>query len=74
MFYAFLFGSGPDHWKDINHNCGGDHQSPINIEKAKVKRDSHLGDITFNGYDHAPSAEWKLMNDGHSGEVILLAY
>ncbi|XP_073471417.1 carbonic anhydrase 15-like [Aquarana catesbeiana] len=57
---------GPDHWKDINKNCGGDQQSPINIEKAKVKRDSHLGDIIFNGYDHAPSAEWKLMNDGHS--------
>ncbi|XP_018424161.1 PREDICTED: carbonic anhydrase 15-like [Nanorana parkeri] len=57
---------GPDHWKDINHNCGGDHQSPINIEKAKAKKDSHLGDITFKGYDHAPPAEWKLMNEGHS--------
>ncbi|XP_072271720.1 carbonic anhydrase 15-like isoform X2 [Pyxicephalus adspersus] len=57
---------GPDHWKDINHNCGGDHQSPINIEKAKAKKDNHLGNITFIGYDHASSAEWKFMNDGHS--------
>ncbi|XP_056408297.1 carbonic anhydrase 15-like [Hyla sarda] len=57
---------GPDHWKDISHNCGGDHQSPINIEKAKVKRDNHLDDITFQGYDHAPPGQWKLMNDGHS--------
>ncbi|KAM5191689.1 carbonic anhydrase 15-like [Mantella aurantiaca] len=57
---------GPDHWKDISHNCGGDQQSPINIEKAKAKKDSHLGDIIFKGYDHAPSAELKFMNDGHS--------
>ncbi|XP_075067268.1 carbonic anhydrase 15-like [Mixophyes fleayi] len=57
---------GPEHWKDINHNCGGEHQSPINIEKAKVKKDSHLSNITFQGYDHAPSGRWKLMNDGHS--------
>ncbi|XP_040272308.1 carbonic anhydrase 15-like [Bufo bufo] len=57
---------GPDHWKDINHNCGGDHQSPINIEKAKVSRDSHLDNITFQGFDYAPPGQWKLMNDGHS--------
>ncbi|KAM9330854.1 carbonic anhydrase 15-like [Gastrophryne carolinensis] len=57
---------GPSHWKDINHGCGGAHQSPINIEKAKVKRDNHLSDITFQGYDHAPPGQWKLMNDGHS--------
>ncbi|XP_075710334.1 carbonic anhydrase 15-like [Rhinoderma darwinii] len=57
---------GPDHWKDISHNCGGDHQSPINIEKAKVKTDSHLDNITFQGFDHAPPGQWKLINDGHS--------
>ncbi|XP_073415304.1 carbonic anhydrase 15-like [Dendrobates tinctorius] len=57
---------GPDHWKDISHNCGGDHQSPINIEKTKVKRDDHLDGITFQGFDHAPPGQWKLMNDGHS--------
>ncbi|KAG9487454.1 hypothetical protein GDO78_007356, partial [Eleutherodactylus coqui] len=57
---------GPDHWKDISHNCGGDHQSPINIEKAKVKRGSNLDDITFQGFDHPPPDQWKLTNDGHS--------
>ncbi|XP_072000944.1 carbonic anhydrase 15-like [Engystomops pustulosus] len=57
---------GPDHWKDISHSCGGDHQSPINIEKMKAKRDSRLESITFQGYDQAPPGQWKLMNDGHS--------
>ncbi|KAE8634663.1 hypothetical protein XENTR_v10002397 [Xenopus tropicalis] len=67
---------GPDHWKDISHNCGGESQSPINIERSKVKRDSHLGGISFQGYDHATPGRWKLINDGHSvllslsGEVI----
>ncbi|XP_063313118.1 carbonic anhydrase 15-like [Pelobates fuscus] len=70
-------GCGPSHWKDINHNCGGNKQSPINIEKSKMKRDSNLGEIIFQGYNHAPSHHWRLMNDGHSvllsleGEVIL---
>ncbi|KAM3939728.1 carbonic anhydrase 15-like [Leptodactylus fuscus] len=57
---------GHDHWKDFSHNCGGDRQSPINIEKTKVKRDNHLDNITFQGFDHAPPGQWKLMNDGHS--------
>ncbi|KAG8455893.1 hypothetical protein GDO86_001911 [Hymenochirus boettgeri] len=57
---------GPDHWKDINHNCGGENQSPINIEMSKVKRDSLLGDIIFQGYNQSPPGPWKLMNDGHS--------
>ncbi|XP_068127664.1 carbonic anhydrase 15-like, partial [Hyperolius riggenbachi] len=62
---------GPDHWKDISHSCGGDHQSPINIIKAKAERDSNLADITFDGYNIAPHGQWKLMNDGHSVMMTL---
>ncbi|XP_069071293.1 carbonic anhydrase 15-like [Pleurodeles waltl] len=68
---------GPDHWKDINHNCGGDNQSPIDIDRSKVSRDKNLGEIIFNGYDKAPPGKWKIMNDGHTvlvtleGETIL---
>ncbi|XP_075423999.1 carbonic anhydrase 15-like [Ascaphus truei] len=62
---------GPDHWKDINHNCGGDNQSPINIARSGVSRDSQLGDIVFQGYDLSPTGRWKLMNDGHTVLVSL---
>ncbi|XP_053326670.1 carbonic anhydrase 15-like [Spea bombifrons] len=68
---------GADHWKDISHTCGGEKQSPINIDRSKVKRDTQLGEIIFHGYNQAPSHRWRLMNDGHSvllsleGEVIL---
>ncbi|KAM8961350.1 carbonic anhydrase 15-like [Pelodytes ibericus] len=62
---------GPDHWKDIVHNCGGKSQSPINIDRSKVKRDSELGEIMFQGYNKASSQPWKLMNDGHSVLVSL---
>ncbi|KAM4808100.1 carbonic anhydrase 15-like [Rhinophrynus dorsalis] len=68
---------GPNHWKDVSHNCGGDRQSPINIERLRVKRDNHLGDIIFQGYNQAPPGRWRLMNDGHSvllsleGDVVL---
>ncbi|XP_078523973.1 carbonic anhydrase 15-like [Lissotriton helveticus] len=62
---------GPPHWKDINHNCGGENQSPIDIDRSKISRDEALGDITFNGYDKAPPGKWKIMNDGHTALVSL---
>uniref|UniRef100_K7FEU7 Carbonic anhydrase n=1 Tax=Pelodiscus sinensis TaxID=13735 RepID=K7FEU7_PELSI len=57
---------GPSMWKDLAQGCGGDNQSPINIDRHKVQRDSNLGDFHFEGYDQAPPAMWKLSNDGHT--------
>ncbi|XP_074868641.1 carbonic anhydrase 15-like [Carettochelys insculpta] len=57
---------GPGKWKDLAPGCGGDNQSPINIDRRKVQRDTNLGDIHFEGYDQAPPGKWKLMNNGHT--------
>ncbi|XP_067396031.1 carbonic anhydrase 15-like isoform X2 [Emydura macquarii macquarii] len=57
---------GPGHWKDFVKACGGDSQSPINIDRHRVQRDRNLGDIVFEGYDQAPPGKWRLMNDGHT--------
>ncbi|XP_061459040.1 carbonic anhydrase 15-like [Rhineura floridana] len=57
---------GPLHWKDISASCGGQNQSPINIDRRKAQRDRSLDEILFEGYDQAPPGRWRLMNDGHS--------
>ncbi|XP_053555763.1 carbonic anhydrase 15-like [Bombina bombina] len=62
---------GPDHWKEFNHNCGGNSQSPINILRPTVKRDNQLGNIVFQGYDRVLPGRWRLMNDGHSVQMSL---
>ncbi|XP_053224926.1 carbonic anhydrase 15-like isoform X1 [Podarcis raffonei] len=57
---------GPLHWKDIMITCGGENQSPINIDRRKTQRDRNLDEILFEGYDQAPPGRWRLINDGHS--------
>ncbi|XP_042685017.1 carbonic anhydrase 15-like [Centrocercus urophasianus] len=57
---------GPSHWKELQATCGGDKQSPVNIDRRWLQRDGSLGDIIFEGYDQAPPGKWRLLNDGHT--------
>lgn len=59
--------AGPSHWKELKATCGGDKQSPVNIDRRWLQRDGSLGDIIFEGYDQAPPGKWRLLNDGHTG-------
>ncbi|KAM9624772.1 carbonic anhydrase 15-like isoform 3-T3 [Morphnus guianensis] len=58
--------AGPSHWKELKATCGGDKQSPVNIDRRRLQRDSGLGDILFEGYDQAPPGKWRLANNGHT--------
>lgn len=59
--------AGPSHWKELKATCGGDKQSPVNIDRRQLQQDGALGDILFEGYDQAPPGKWRLANDGHTG-------
>lgn len=59
--------TGPSHWKELKATCGGDKQSPVNIDRRRLQRDGGLGDILFEGYDQAPPGKWRLTNNGHTG-------
>ncbi|MDY8136149.1 carbonic anhydrase family protein [Aquimarina sp. 2201CG5-10] len=57
---------GPEHWAELikDADCGGQHQSPINIVTIDVKKDSNL-----NPLDIQYSKETKIyevINNGHS--------
>ncbi|XP_008936330.1 PREDICTED: carbonic anhydrase 15-like, partial [Merops nubicus] len=60
----------PSHWKELKATCGGDKQSPVNIDRRRLQRDGGLGDILFEGYDQAPPGKWRLTNDGHTGSRV----
>lgn len=59
--------AGPSHWKELKATCGGNKQSPVNIDRRRLQRDRGLGDILFEGYDQAPPGKWRLTNNGHTG-------
>uniref|UniRef100_A0A8C3CU93 carbonic anhydrase n=1 Tax=Cairina moschata TaxID=8855 RepID=A0A8C3CU93_CAIMO len=52
---------------ELKATCGGSKQSPVNIDRRRLQRDSGLGDIVFEGYDQAPPGKWRLVNNGHTG-------
>uniref|UniRef100_A0A8C5JJH4 carbonic anhydrase n=1 Tax=Junco hyemalis TaxID=40217 RepID=A0A8C5JJH4_JUNHY len=61
--------AGPSHWKELKASCGGNRQSPVNIDRRRLQRDGGLGDILFEGYDQAPPGKWRLTNNGHTGAL-----
>ncbi|XP_039188620.1 carbonic anhydrase 15-like [Crotalus tigris] len=62
---------GPSHWKEITSGCGGQNQSPINIDRRKVRQDRSLDEILFEGYDQAPPGRWRLLNNGDEVKMTL---
>uniref|UniRef100_A0A8C3N5J5 carbonic anhydrase n=1 Tax=Geospiza parvula TaxID=87175 RepID=A0A8C3N5J5_GEOPR len=52
--------------EELKATCGGDRQSPVNIDRRRLQRDGGLGDILFEGYDQAPPGKWRLTNNGHT--------
>uniref|UniRef100_A0A3Q1GPM0 Carbonic anhydrase n=1 Tax=Acanthochromis polyacanthus TaxID=80966 RepID=A0A3Q1GPM0_9TELE len=62
---------GPSHWHllPLSH-CGGERQSPINIEKEKAKVDSNLGDFTFTKFDDKHAIKY-ITNTGHAVKCVL---
>nr|XP_015221477.1 PREDICTED: carbonic anhydrase 15-like [Lepisosteus oculatus]XP_015221478.1 PREDICTED: carbonic anhydrase 15-like [Lepisosteus oculatus]XP_015221479.1 PREDICTED: carbonic anhydrase 15-like [Lepisosteus oculatus] len=64
--YDVTSACGPSHWPDLDSTCGGKEQSPINVDRKGLMRNSSLNQIDFQGYDTAPEATWTISNNGHA--------
>ncbi|XP_019637476.1 PREDICTED: carbonic anhydrase 14-like [Branchiostoma belcheri] len=63
--------TGPDHWANANNSCGGDSQSPINIQYSAATNMNYPA-FTFQGYSSVPTgATMTLYNTGHAINVNL---
>ncbi|NXC99009.1 CAH15 anhydrase, partial [Certhia familiaris] len=56
----------PFQWHQINADCKGIRQSPVNIVTRNVLYDKSLKPLIFEGYDVKGSAKWILENNGHT--------
>lgn len=64
-----MVGIDPSHWPSKSVACGGDRQSPININPALAVQDPDMPVLTFNNYDIVfPQT---ITNNGHTGKLIL---
>uniref|UniRef100_A0A3P8SPD7 Carbonic anhydrase n=1 Tax=Amphiprion percula TaxID=161767 RepID=A0A3P8SPD7_AMPPE len=63
--------NSPSHWHLLRlSHCGGERQSPINIEKEKAEVDSQLDHFTFTKFDDK-HAIVNITNTGHTVKCIL---
>ncbi|NWY99109.1 CAH4 anhydrase, partial [Loxia curvirostra] len=60
---------GPAQWHQINKDCRGERQSPVNIVTRNVVYEKSLKPLSFEGYDVKGSAQWNLENNGHTGKT-----
>ncbi|NWX54807.1 CAH15 anhydrase, partial [Promerops cafer] len=58
----------PLQWHQVNAECKGIRQSPVNILTQNVVHDQSLQPLTFEGYDVKSSAKWDVKNNGHTGK------
>ncbi|NXY03514.1 CAH4 anhydrase, partial [Pteruthius melanotis] len=56
----------PPRWHQINSDCRGSKQSPVNIVTRNVVHDKSLKPLTFEGYDEKGSGQWNVENNGHT--------
>ena len=56
-------------WANASAECGGESQSPIDIDTSILELHPFLPDFVFTGYDAPPAdAQYTLTNDGHVGK------
>ncbi|CAO2599226.1 Carbonic anhydrase 14 [Lemmus lemmus] len=62
---------GQDHWSTFYPECGGDAQSPINIQTDSVIFDPDLPAVQPQGYDQPGTEPLELHNNGHTVQLSL---
>ncbi|XP_062270020.1 uncharacterized protein LOC133975978 isoform X2 [Platichthys flesus] len=60
----------PAHWGDVSSFCGGERQSPIDIDTSKVQVDPKLLDFTFKNFS-SQNVFKSITNNGHTVKIWL---
>lgn len=58
------------HWAREYPDCGGRRQSPINVQRKKVRYNPKLQPLKLKGYEVQEGA-FSMTNNGHTGELQL---
>ncbi|XP_030256959.1 carbonic anhydrase-like [Sparus aurata] len=61
----------PPYWHVLpQSHCGGEHQSPINIDTKTAMEDENLDDFTFTKFDDKHAIKY-IINTGHAVKCVL---
>lgn len=64
----------PSRWFLLPHShCGGERQSPVNIETQKAMTDENLDAFNWTGFADKHAAKY-ITNTGHTGLILKLKY
>ncbi|XP_056305348.1 neuronal pentraxin-1 isoform X1 [Danio aesculapii] len=58
------------HWAEKYHDCGGQQQSPIDIQRRKVRYNPRMQQLELTGYEDIRGS-FLMKNNGHSVEIQL---
>merc|ERR1719466_497517 len=64
--WSYSGSSGPDSWLTSHPSCGGESQSPINLETVDVVLREHKTPLMFSSYDQVNRDTCKLVNTGNT--------
>ncbi|KAG7155750.1 carbonic anhydrase 2-like [Homarus americanus] len=60
--------NGPEHWKDMYPECGGERQSPVNVDTEDVVGEEPWPEFQWHHFKTVPKM-MTLTNTGHSAQV-----
>ncbi|KAJ8259675.1 hypothetical protein GJAV_G00172150 [Gymnothorax javanicus] len=59
------------HWAAKYPHCGGRQQSPIDIQRKKVRFNQDMPSLELTGYDEVSNEKFLMTNNGHSVQIEL---
>nr|XP_021525593.1 carbonic anhydrase 6-like [Aotus nancymaae] len=59
-----------EHWPKHYPHCGGRRQSPIDLQRTKVRYNPALKGLNLTGYE-SQAGEFPMVNNGHTGSLSI---